>query len=994
MPAMPSRFAVPCPGVLWLGLTWLLLLIGVPYETATAEEPPSESAPSSPAQPAAEPSQLAKPATALAGELVRVRPEKDRQDETDLLNKIDLATDVVYSTAESPVPESEQFQFVDGVLRTPEKGDARLCLPLKAPKFYRLSLDTIRKDEAADPPIGIGAVMDGHQFFVEIRMNTVRLSRFYDREIEKPLVAQNAQWHAEEPAGVAELLVGNRAMLVKNRFKFLEWMAAGAALSLDEKWRMPATDKIFITFPKGQFDLRSVRLESLALTQWTRQAIKLVPDGEIASASKAAVAKISAKIEPLPELDALQSTILMRARRGDFDELERWAQRLRTSEAMVDYKLVAELFYGWLANAYVSPLPGGTHGKLEGSFQAQFAFLDAWLKQKPDSVAARIVKGRAYNDYAWDVRGGGFAGEVPPEAWRPFKERLETAEETLNEASQLKPRDVCVFTSLLKVGRPLGWDRKKMERTVERGLQVSKKDYILIDSMVTTLLPRWGGEPGDLGKFAQRMDERIGGDDGLDVYARVARSTQIAEVSLKRQTEDKQAHARSSRDFTDPKVVLEEFSADKLRAAIPIVRERRSKSPRAMNHACWLCCVLDDRATAKELFAEVVDKPDLDVWGSRDEFDHWRRWCDPSVAEPSQYLPVEGEEIAHLQAYSDGATKIRFLLDDRTLITGNPAPASAIKFWDLGQQKVARQFDLPDDLGNLADLWLLERGHLFVTMSDGNKTTIVEYMPPGYARHGHYPANIFGNPFSLISKDGLTTALFTPGAVSIANLRQKTQKDFPVPELTTAELSRDGNYLLGVGDKIRVWDILAGTELFSIDARPKLSCFMRDGSGIIYATDDKLVVSNIADQQQRFSIPLNPQHVVQAACSTPDGRFLVTAERRVAMDDGNERHVVALYDLKRPEPVHVFDGHKNSVLDLAISHDGTLLASSSSDGVVKVWDLGAVMPADKSPKAGQVSGGSQSASRSTTTRTIAIVICLAFLVCGLVVYRNRRRRQS
>jgi len=40
-----------------------------------------------------------------------------------------------YSTAESPVPESEQFQFVDGVLRTPEKGDARLCLPLKAPKF-------------------------------------------------------------------------------------------------------------------------------------------------------------------------------------------------------------------------------------------------------------------------------------------------------------------------------------------------------------------------------------------------------------------------------------------------------------------------------------------------------------------------------------------------------------------------------------------------------------------------------------------------------------------------------------------------------------------------------------------------------------------------------------------------------------------------------------------------------------------------------------------
>ena len=39
-------------------------------------------------------------------------------------------------------------------------------------------------------------------------------------------------------------------------------------------------------------------------------------------------------------------------------------------------------------------------------------------------------------DYAWDVRGGGFASEVPQEAWQPFKDQLETAEETLNEATR------------------------------------------------------------------------------------------------------------------------------------------------------------------------------------------------------------------------------------------------------------------------------------------------------------------------------------------------------------------------------------------------------------------------------------------------------------------------------------------------------------------------------------------------------------------------------
>ena len=138
---------------------------------------------------------------------------------------------------------------------------------------------------------------------------------------------------------------------------------------------------------------------------------------------------------------------------------------------------------------------------------------------------------------------------------------------------------------------------------------------------------------------------------------------------------------------------------------------------------------------------------------------------------------------------------------------------------------------------------------------------------------------------------------------------------------------------------------MAGNEVCAIDVKSKLSTFLFDGSGIIFVTDDKLGVWDIAGNKERFSIPLSPRHTVQEAQSTPDSRLLVVAEERSEADGGQKRHVVALYDLRNPEPVHVFDGHKQPIPELAVSHDGKRSASSSTDGIVKVWDLAAAIAA-------------------------------------------------
>ncbi|HTU26073.1 MAG TPA: hypothetical protein VMF30_11780 [Pirellulales bacterium] len=579
------------------------------------------------AAPAKEPEIRAKPAESLAGELVRVRPEKDRKGEHDLLDSADLAKDVLYTTdhGQDPVPETEQYQFVDGILRTPEKGDARLSFPVEVPEFYRLTIDAFLKPGAEDPEIGVCAVAGGHQFFAEMWQRKLLVSQFYGRQLFGRFIG--GEYHQGDPQlhdGV-ELFVGPWGVLIRRQGKFFEWTAIPAAWSLDDQWRVPASDKLYICFPSGQYDVHSITLEPLDEEAWIEKTTHYVPEMKLAWGGKFRdFAQVAPDVEPLPKADELKGIILLQARRADFESLEAWAERFRKGDVMAGSEYALEILYTRVGDAYTVG-SSGSHGGLEAYFQGQLGFIDEWLRQYPKSVAARIAKAQAYIAYAWDARGSEFAEKVRDEDWKIFGDRLEKAEAILEETAKLKPRDVCVFSTLLRLGKALDWDKEKMQKTAERGLQVSKKDPELIDGVTGSLLPRWGGEPGDLGKAALFFSERIKGPDGLEAFMRVVRLSHREEITLKRHLKGQSPEAY--RDFTDPAVVLEEFNQAKLKAAVPVVLKRHAKSSSIRQHCCWIYCVLGDRKDAKTLFADI-EKPDLAIWESEDNFDHWRQWAD------------------------------------------------------------------------------------------------------------------------------------------------------------------------------------------------------------------------------------------------------------------------------------------------------------------------------------------------------------------------------
>jgi hypothetical protein len=67
--------------------------------------------------------------------------------------------------------------------------------------------------------------------------------------------------------------------------------------------------------------------------------------------------------------------------------------------------------------------------------------LDAWVKARPDSASAHLVRGRWFIRAAWDRRGGGGAETVTAAGWKGFGECLLAADRDLERAARLDPVD-------------------------------------------------------------------------------------------------------------------------------------------------------------------------------------------------------------------------------------------------------------------------------------------------------------------------------------------------------------------------------------------------------------------------------------------------------------------------------------------------------------------------------------------------------------------------
>ncbi len=146
-----------------------------------------------------------------------------------------------------------------------------------------------------------------------------------------------------------------------------------------------------------------------------------------------------------------------------------------------------------------------------------------WATLKPDSPCPTIGLACLYSDRAWLYRGDGWADDVTEEGWKGFRENLDLAHETLNNAPAFVRKDPHYYRALIVVGLGKGLPIDTVNGFFRAGQDLDPLYFPLYNAMTSFLQPRWyGTDPKEWTLWLQNAlkHKDLTEEDRLVIYAR------------------------------------------------------------------------------------------------------------------------------------------------------------------------------------------------------------------------------------------------------------------------------------------------------------------------------------------------------------------------------------------------------------------------------------------------------------------------------------------
>lgn len=283
----------------------------------------------------------------------------------------------------------------------------------------------------------------------------------------------------------------------------------------------------------------------------------------------------------------------------DYDSLDRLADELRRSkETYVDGY--------WKLWAFYEGFPPSKRAPDE-QWTARLGAILEWVKQKPDSVSARVALAEALTGYAWKARGGGYADTVTATGSKLFEERLAESRRVLDGANKLKTVCPHSFAVAQRIALGEGWGRETYEKLFAAAIQCEPTYGSYYFRKVLHLMPRWHGQPGDWEKAAEESANRIGGDDGDILYARIAWFVHDL-------------------GFYEDIFRETNLNGNRVKRGYDLMLKRYPQSLTLAAQLGRLAVVNRDPHTAGAMLERLGGKVDLEIWSSLEWFKQVRDW--------------------------------------------------------------------------------------------------------------------------------------------------------------------------------------------------------------------------------------------------------------------------------------------------------------------------------------------------------------------------------
>ena len=152
----------------------------------------------------------------------------------------------------------------------------------------------------------------------------------------------------------------------------------------------------------------------------------------------------------------------------------------------------------------------------------------------------------------------------------------------------------------------------------------------------------------------------------------------------------------------------------------------------------------------------------------------------------------------------------------------------------------------------------------------------------------------------------------------------------------TLIFSNKGDFLItGSADKtIKVWNSVTGSLKFTLNGHTDIV------NNLAISPCDRWLISSSTDRTIRIwdmATPLNKPYIIDefyhqitAIATTPDGKYIIVADR------GN---CLRLWNLKTRKNIYIYENSIDGINSITVSPDGKLMAVGNMNSVVQIWNL-------------------------------------------------------